>query len=111
MVPAEPKEVPVTSDAAAIRAASHVLLPGVGAARDAMDRLAAAGLDEVIRSLTQPVLGVNPHDDLWEITPRAREHLSAPSWLDLPDLGFGLFDAATDLLAEAISNFLNGSGE
>ncbi len=51
-------EVPVTSDAAAIRAASHVLLPGVGAARDAMDRLAAAGLAEVIRSLTQPVLGI-----------------------------------------------------
>jgi glutamine amidotransferase len=49
-------DVPVTRDAAAIRAASHVLLPGVGAARDAMDRLAAAGLDEVIRSLTQPVL-------------------------------------------------------
>jgi glutamine amidotransferase len=51
-------DVPVTRDAAAIRAASHVLLPGVGAARDAMDRLAAAGLDEVIRSLTQPVLGI-----------------------------------------------------
>ena len=51
-------DVPVTTDAAAIRGASHVLLPGVGAARDAMDRLRAAGLDEVIRGLTQPVLGI-----------------------------------------------------
>jgi len=49
---------PVTEDAATIRAASHVILPGVGAARDAMERLAAAGLADVIRTLDQPVLGI-----------------------------------------------------
>ena len=32
-------EAPVTSDPARIRAASHVLLPGVGAAQDTMRRL------------------------------------------------------------------------
>jgi len=47
-----------TSDAAHIESASHVILPGVGAAADAMKKLVAAGLDEVIRNLSQPVLGI-----------------------------------------------------
>jgi glutamine amidotransferase len=41
-----------------IRAASHVILPGVGAAADAMTRLRRGGLDEVLPSLHQPVLGI-----------------------------------------------------
>ncbi len=48
----------LTHDAARIRRATHVILPGVGAARDAMQRLDAAGLVAVIPSLTQPVLGI-----------------------------------------------------
>jgi glutamine amidotransferase len=48
----------VSADAARIRSASHVILPGVGAAADAMARLRARGLDELIPSLTQPVLGI-----------------------------------------------------
>jgi glutamine amidotransferase len=48
----------LSSDAAMIRAASHVILPGVGAARAAMERLQSAGLDTVIPTLRQPVLGI-----------------------------------------------------
>jgi glutamine amidotransferase len=48
----------VSVDVARIRAASHVLLPGVGAAPDAMARLRAAGVDQLLPSLTQPVLGI-----------------------------------------------------
>ncbi len=48
----------LTSDADVIRGADRVLLPGVGAARDAMQRLRDAGLIDVIRALTQPVLGI-----------------------------------------------------
>jgi glutamine amidotransferase len=51
-------EVPLTEDAARIRAASHVILPGVGAAAPGMERLAAAGLVDLIPTLTQPVLGI-----------------------------------------------------
>lgn len=51
-------DAPVTEDAAQIKAASHVILPGVGAARDAMTRLQSAGLVDVIRRLEQPVLGI-----------------------------------------------------
>jgi len=48
----------LTSDAARLAAARRVILPGVGAAADAMERLHALGLAEVIPQLTQPVLGI-----------------------------------------------------
>lgn len=48
----------LTHDAERIRRATHVILPGVGAAKDAMQRLHAAGLERVIPTLTQPVLGI-----------------------------------------------------
>lgn len=49
--------VPV-HDAAAVRSATHVVLPGVGSAADGMRRLREQGLVDCIRSLTQPVLGI-----------------------------------------------------
>lgn len=48
----------VSADAKRIQAATHVILPGVGAAADAMTRLRRSGLDGVIPRLTQPVLGI-----------------------------------------------------
>jgi glutamine amidotransferase len=48
----------VTSDAETIRRATRVLLPGVGSAHDAMARLRVSGLDRVIPTLKQPLLGV-----------------------------------------------------
>jgi len=48
----------VSRDAATIASAARVILPGVGAAAHAMQRLHAAGLTSVLRALTQPVLGV-----------------------------------------------------
>lgn len=48
----------VTTDAATLRAATHVMLPGVGAAADCMERLRSANLIETIRSLRQPLLGI-----------------------------------------------------
>ena len=51
-------DVPVTEDPEEIRNATHVILPGVGAARDAMTRLNESGLDRIIPTLKQPVLGI-----------------------------------------------------
>lgn len=48
----------VTGDAARIRAADKVIFPGVGEASSAMNSLRENGLDEVIRTLHQPVLGI-----------------------------------------------------
>lgn len=52
------RDAVLTRDPEQIISASHVILPGVGAARDAMDRLRGAGLDRLIPALTQPVLGI-----------------------------------------------------
>ena len=49
---------PVSSDWTQIQEASHVVLPGVGAAGPAMAKLHGYGLVEKLSSLTQPVLGV-----------------------------------------------------
>lgn len=51
-------ESEVTVDSARIRASSHVILPGVGHAAFAMDKLRNEGLIDVIAKLEQPVLGI-----------------------------------------------------
>ena len=53
-------EVTVTRDAADLRAADHILLPGVGAFADAMDKLTATGLVPVLKEETKhtPLLGI-----------------------------------------------------
>lgn len=48
----------LTADPQTIRAADKVILPGVGAAGPGMARLRELNLVELMRSLTQPVLGV-----------------------------------------------------
>lgn len=48
----------LSSSAGEITRAEKVLLPGVGAAAAAMDKLREKGLVETVRSLTQPVLGI-----------------------------------------------------
>lgn len=48
----------ITTDAQTLRAATHVILPGVGAAADCMERLRSANLIETVRGLRQPLLGV-----------------------------------------------------
>lgn len=48
----------LTTDPDVLRGATHVLLPGVGAAADCMARLRKAGLIETIRALRQPLLGI-----------------------------------------------------
>ena len=51
----------VTRSAADVRAASHIILPGVGAFGDAMEKLAATGLVPVLREEAEkgkPLLGI-----------------------------------------------------
>jgi len=48
----------LTVDPECVRAASHVILPGVGAAADCMERLRQHGLIDAIKALRQPLLGI-----------------------------------------------------
>lgn len=47
-----------TDDWVKIQAATHVVLPGVGSASAAMERLNRSGLTQKIPTLTQPVIGI-----------------------------------------------------
>ena len=51
-------EATVTDDVELIQKADKVIFPGVGEASTAMSYLKERGLDEVIKNLTQPVLGI-----------------------------------------------------
>lgn len=51
-------EALVTDDHTLIRSARRVIFPGVGEASSAMKYLRERGLDQVLVSLTQPVLGI-----------------------------------------------------
>lgn len=48
----------LTNDAEALRQADKVIFPGVGAANAAMESLIETGLDQVIPTLKNPVLGI-----------------------------------------------------
>ena len=90
----------LTRDADEIRSASHVILPGVGAAGSAMRALHKAGLVEVIRSLTQPVLGIclglqllydystEGETECLGIIPGRVERLAGGKGLRLPHMGW-----------------------
>jgi glutamine amidotransferase len=51
-------EYKVTNNKDDISNASHVVLPGVGAAKDAMQRLSQTDLTIAIKDLKQPILGI-----------------------------------------------------
>lgn len=48
----------VTADREQLRCADRVIFPGVGEAKTTMEYLRATGMDQLIKSLQQPVLGI-----------------------------------------------------
>lgn len=95
----------LTTDATTIQSAKRVLLPGVGAARNAMTRLSDAGLVDVIKNLTQPVLGIclgmqllcagseEENVDCLGILPGVATQLPASSSYQVPNMGWCSTDA------------------
>ncbi len=90
----------LTSDENIIRNASHVILPGVGAAKPAMAILRAHGMHELIPSLTQPVLGIclgmqllaaGSEEDCASclgVLPETARHLPASTEMPVPNMGW-----------------------
>lgn len=90
----------LTADPAAIQGAERVLLPGVGAARDAMSRLREADLVDIVRGLTQPVLGIclgmqllcerSAEDDVecLGIVPGSTRRLAVADEFPVPNMGW-----------------------
>ncbi len=97
-----------THEAAVIRKADRVILPGVGAAGNAMDVLDRYGLVEVIRALTQPVLGIclgmqllfesSEEDDarMLGMIPARLERLPDRAGLRVPHMGWNAIEAAAE---------------
>ena len=90
----------LTQNADVIRAASHVILPGVGAAGAAMNLLKKSDLISVIKSLKQPVLGIclgmqilydfsaEDHTDCLGIISGRVEKIIGDSDLSVPHMGW-----------------------
>lgn len=62
---------------------------------------------ERLPRITQPVMVLRPKDDLWDITARAQELMPEAKFVDLPELGFGLFDVAPEVVARHVRAFLD----
>jgi imidazole glycerol-phosphate synthase subunit HisH len=106
-------EAIVTDDAEELRAADKVIFPGVGEASSAMQSLRAAGLDDVIRSLQQPVLGIcvgmqllcthsaENDTDCLGIIPVAVKKFSGHQALKVPQVGWNtIYDLQSALFHE-----------
>ncbi len=100
--------VELTTDAGRLRAAERVILPGVGAAADAMERLRWRGLDDVIPALEQPVLGIclgmqllgrssaEDDADCLGVLPLAAERLPAAAGHPVPNMGWLRLEGLVD---------------
>lgn len=90
----------LSADPLEIRSAGLVILPGVGAAADAMERLRGLGLADVIPTLRQPVLGIclgmqllaagsaEDEAECLGVVPDKAERLPQSSTLPVPHMGW-----------------------
>jgi len=64
-------------------------------------------LSTALAQVRQPLLIMRPQDDLWEVTLRAAALCPRARWVDLPDLGHGMWDVAPSRLAALLKDFLD----
>jgi pimeloyl-ACP methyl ester carboxylesterase len=63
---------------------------------------------ERLSLITQQVLLIRPRDELWDATLRAREVLPKARCIDILEQGAALFEAAPELVADGVRDFLRG---
>ena len=105
----------VTDDIEQIQKADKVIFPGVGEASTAMNYLKERKLDEVIRNLTQPVLGIclgmqllcryseeNDTECLGVFDVAVRKFVPGPQGLKIPQIGWNRVMDITEPLFKEI---------
>ncbi len=104
-------EAAVTDDHEQIKAADKVIFPGVGEASSAMRYLKERGLNEVLKSLTQPVLGIclgmqlmckhseeNDTECLSIFDEQVKHFIPTDTLIKVPQIGWNnIYDLKTDL--------------
>ena len=109
----------LTTDSEIIKNADRVLLPGVGAAKNAMYKLRKAGLVDVIKNLKQPVLGIclgmqllsdfseEENVECIGVIPGAASKLKASSTKPVPNMGW----CSTEIISKnkILKNIKNNS--
>jgi len=62
---------------------------------------------EALREVEAPIFFIRPKDDLWDISLRVLPSMPDARRLDLPQYGFGLFEAAPEEMADRVRQFLD----
>ena len=98
----------LSDDPDLIRSAEKVIFPGVGQASYAMNNLKSRGLDKIIPTLSQPVLGICLGMQLMCLKTEERgtkglgifplEVLRFPSGLNVPHMGWNALDKVDNIL-------------
>ena len=98
----------ISGDAATIAQADKVILPGVGAAGYAMEQIRARGLADVLKRLTQPVLGIclgmqllfarseEEDTECLGIIPGDVRRIAAARGMPVPHMGWSALDVADE---------------
>jgi pimeloyl-ACP methyl ester carboxylesterase len=74
-------------------------------------RLILVGVPESARDrislvTAQQIMVIRPKDDLWEATQRVRDRLAKARFVDMPDQSSTLFEAAPEVVGNAVKDFL-----
>jgi len=108
----------VTDDPATITGARRVVLPGVGAAGFAMERIDALGLRATLRALTQPLLGICLGMQLLfeaseedgaaglGLLPGAVRRIVAAPGRPVPHMGWSRLDVSSDDIGLSIGDYV-----
>jgi glutamine amidotransferase len=108
----------ISGDAQTIASADKVILPGVGAAGYAMEQIRARGLADVLKRLTQPVLGIclgmqllfarsqEEDTDCLGIIPGQVRRLSAAPGMPVPHMGWSTLDVADEGIGLASGDYV-----
>jgi len=108
----------ISGNAETIAKADKVILPGVGAAGYAMEQIRARGLGEVLKGLTQPVLGIClgmqllfAHSDEEDteclgIIPGEVRRIAAAPGMPVPHMGWSALEVADESIGLSSGDYV-----